>query len=126
MPQNSPDRSPRARFFWLWAAVWLFYMAGPISDAWHRPEIWQRAVGLVAAAAFCVIYVVGFLSVRATLRATGRMPSLTRAVVRLGSLTALATVLTLIVGESGLTSLVYIAVIAVFTLPPPAAWGTVL
>ncbi|MGI5242533.1 sensor histidine kinase [Dactylosporangium sp. CA-139066] len=126
MSSRRPANPPRARFFWAWAAVWLFYMAGPISDAWHRPEIWQRAVGLAAAAAFCIIYVVGFLSVRAQLRATGRLQSMTRALTRLGVLTALAAVLTVIVGESGLTALVYIAVTAVFTLPPPHAWGTVL
>jgi two-component system sensor histidine kinase DesK len=127
MSTDQPDRRPgSSRFFWLWAAVWLFYMAGPISDAWHRPEVWQRVVGLAAALGFCVLYVAGFLSVRSTLRATGRLQSLMRAVTRLAVLTAFATVLTLVVGESGLTSLVYIAVTAVFSLPPSSAWSTVL
>jgi two-component system sensor histidine kinase DesK len=126
MSREQPERRPGSRFFWLWAAIWLFYMAGPLTDAWHRPEPWQRVVGLAAGGGFCVCYLTGVMSVRRDLRATGRQPGVLRALVRLGILTVLAAVLSVIVGESGLTSLVYIAVTAVFTLPPPAAWGTVL
>ncbi|MFG2041190.1 sensor histidine kinase [Dactylosporangium sp. NPDC048998] len=126
MQQGPPDRRQRFRFFWIWAAVWLFYMVGPIIDAWHRPEPLQRATGLAAAFAFCAIYIAGFLSVRQHFRRTSRSPALSGALLRLGTMTALAAVLTLIVGESGLTSLVYLAVTGVFTLPTRGAWSFVL
>jgi two-component system sensor histidine kinase DesK len=126
MPQGQPARRTTPRFFWAWTAVWLFYMAGPIADAWHRPETWERVVGLTAAIGFCVVYIVGFARSRAEMRATGGRVALPRALTRIGVLVALATGLTLIVGESGLTSLVYIAVTMVFTLEPPVAAAAVV
>ncbi|GAA3275496.1 sensor histidine kinase [Dactylosporangium vinaceum] len=113
------------RFFWLWAAVWLFYMAGPILDAWHRPEAWERIVGLVAAVAFCGVYLTGFMATRRHFRSEGRPPSATASGLRVGAMVGCAAALTLIVGESGLTTLVYIAVMAVFTYPPRAGWSVV-
>jgi two-component system sensor histidine kinase DesK len=124
MTSEQPARRP-ARFFWLWAAVWLFYMAGPIVDAWHRPQMWERVVGLGAAIGFCAVYLTGFLAVRRHYRYTGRLPSAVESALRIGGLVALGAVLTAIVGESGLTTLVYIAVMAVFTYPPRAAWSIV-
>jgi two-component system sensor histidine kinase DesK len=119
-------RRPASRFFWVWAAIWLFYMAGPINDALHRPDLWQRVVGLAAALSFCVLYVLNFMSARTTMKRTGAVMSLPRALIRLGVMVALTTVLTLIVGESGLTSLVYVAVTAVFALSSRLAWTVVL
>ncbi|MEV4516977.1 sensor histidine kinase [Dactylosporangium sp. NPDC049525] len=123
---ETPGRRPTPRFFWLWAAVWLFYMAGPIGDAWRQPEVWERAVGLAAAAGFCVLYLLSFMAARTAMRRSGTPMRLPEALLRLGLMVALATVLTLIVGESGLTSLVYVAVMAVFTLEPRLAWTVVL
>ncbi|WP_327004076.1 sensor histidine kinase [Dactylosporangium sp. NBC_01737] len=114
------------RPFWLWAAVWLFYMAGPIGDAWRRPEIWERVVGLSAATAFCALYLLSFVAARTAMKRTGALMRLPTALLRLGLMVALTTVLTLIVGESGLTSLVYVAVMAVFTLSPRLAWSVVV
>ncbi|WP_433044408.1 sensor histidine kinase [Dactylosporangium sp. CS-033363] len=128
MPKAQPDLRPgpgAGRFFWLWAAVWLFYMAGPILDAWHRPEVWERILGMAAALGFCAIYLSGFVVVRRHYRFAGREPSRTASAVRLAGLVATAAVLTLVVGESGLTTLVYIGVTAVFTYPPRAAWSIV-
>ncbi|GAA2397182.1 sensor histidine kinase [Dactylosporangium salmoneum] len=126
MPPGLSDRRPASRFFWAWAAVWLFYMAGPIGEAWHRPEVWQRVTGLTAAVAFCVVYLLGFMAIRRERRATGRVPTLAWSLVLLAVLVALAAVLTVDVGESGLTALVYVAVAAVFSLPAAGAWGVVL
>ncbi|WP_433617632.1 sensor histidine kinase [Dactylosporangium sp. CA-139114] len=127
MPNAQPARGPGAgRFFWLWAAVWLFYMTGPILDGWHRPEIWQRAVSLAAALGFCAVYLSGFLSVRRRYRFTGQPPAPAEGVVRVGAMVVLAAILTVVVGESGLTSLVYIGVTGVFAFPPRGAWSVVL
>ncbi|MER7009475.1 sensor histidine kinase [Dactylosporangium sp. NPDC000555] len=116
----------RSRLFWSWSAVWLFYMTGPIVHAWHQPDPLRRAAGLAAALAFCATYLVGFFSIRRHFGRTAEPPALTRAVLRLGAMAALAAVLTVIVGESGLTSLVYMAVMAVFSLPARGAWSFVL
>ncbi|MFI5910204.1 sensor histidine kinase [Dactylosporangium sp. NPDC051541] len=126
MPNAQPAvRSGPGRFFWLWAAVWLFYMAGPILDAWHRPAVWERIVGLVAALVFCAVYLTGFVAVRRHYRATGRAPTAAESALRVGGLVVSGAVLTLVVGESGLTTLVYIGVTAVFTYPPRTAWSLV-
>ena len=123
MPSTSSRPAPR--FFWVWAAVWLFYMADPIGAAWHLPQLWERVTALAAALGFCVLYLLNFISARAA-RRSGSALSMPRAVLRLGAMVALTTVLTVLVGESGLTSLVYIAVLAVFTLRSELAWPVVL
>ncbi|GAA1525710.1 sensor histidine kinase [Dactylosporangium maewongense] len=120
------SRRSAPRFFWLWAAVWLFYMAGPIGDAWRRPEVWERVAGLTAALAFCVLYLMSFVAARAAMRRTGAPMVLPSAAWRLGVMIALTAALTLIVGESGLTALVYVGVMAVFSLGPRLAWTVVL
>jgi two-component system, NarL family, sensor histidine kinase DesK len=114
--------STSRRPFWLWAAVWLFYMAGPIGDAWHRPELWERVVGLTAALGFCVVYLLSFVAARTTMKRSGTVMRLPEALARLGLMVALTAVLTAIVGESGLTALVYVGVMAVFTFEPRIAW----
>ncbi|WP_432825030.1 sensor histidine kinase [Dactylosporangium sp. CA-092794] len=125
MPPTPPSRRSPPRFFWMWTAVWLFYMAGPFLDAWHRPETWQRVVGLLAAAGFCALYLDTFRAARQQMRTTGAGLVLPWTVVRLAGMVALAAILTLIVGESGLTTLVYIGVVSVFSFPARAAMGIV-
>ncbi|WP_238014625.1 sensor histidine kinase [Dactylosporangium sp. AC04546] len=122
---TQPTRRPMARFFWLWAAVWLFYMAGPVAEAWQRPQLWERVAGLAVALAFCVVYLLSFVAARSATKRTGTYLRMPEAFVRLGVMLALTVALTLIAGESGLTALVYVGVIAVFTLPPPYAWSVV-
>lgn len=130
MPQGQPDRRPGSRFFWIWAAVWLFYMINPIDAAWRLPEAWQRGVALAAALGFCVLYLVNFVSARQALRTKGAVPGVAlpvpRVLPRLAALIALDAVLTVLVGQPGLTALVYVAVTAVFTLPPRGAWSLAL
>src|SRR5689334_13836172 len=102
------SRRPAPRFFWLWAAVWLFYMANPLGAAWNRPELWQRAVGIIAVLLFCALYLRSFVAARTSLRRTGTPIPLASALVRLALMALLTGALCAAVGEPGLTALVYI------------------
>src|SRR3954447_25267767 len=117
MAPGATASRPAPRVFWVWAAVWLFYMAGPIADAWQRPQLWQRLLGLAAGIGFCGLYLFSFMVARKEMRRTGAMLGLRRSVARLAAMVALTATLAAVVGESGLTALVYVAVMAVFTLP---------
>jgi two-component system sensor histidine kinase DesK len=125
MPNAEPARRSAPRFFWLWAAVWLFYMIGPIQEGWQRPELWERIVSLTAAVGFCAVYITGFMAMRRHYRSSSRPPSLGKSLTRLGVMVVFAAVLTAIVGESGLTTLVYIGVMGIFTFPGRAGWSVV-
>ena len=55
----------RARYGWIFAAVWLFYLADNLSALLDRPDGWQRDLGLAALVGigglvyFAVAWVIG-------------------------------------------------------------------
>ncbi|MBB4763367.1 sensor histidine kinase [Amorphoplanes digitatis] len=57
------ESGPRARFGWLFGAVWLFYLGENLNALLDRPDGWQRDVGLAALAGFAALYLalVGWL-----------------------------------------------------------------
>ena len=115
--QAEPGRA--ARFGWVFAAVWLFYLGENLSALLRRPNDWQRDLGLVALAAFAVLYLVMVAQLRALRHASGRAPG--RLVVRMWFgllvLLALAAAQVPAVGFHALTCLVYIAAAGMVALP---------
>jgi two-component system, NarL family, sensor histidine kinase DesK len=110
------------RFAWLWIAVWLVYMVYPVEAAWQHPETWRRVVGILTAVAYSVVYVVGFVRLRMSLRGKARRIGRPETVAILGSMVALVVVLALTIGQPSTTALVYLAAMTVFALPTRAAW----
>ncbi len=115
----------RARYIWVWAAVWLFYMISPIQAAWHHPEAWRRVVGITFALLFSALYIVGFIRLRASFRTRYRRLDRFENLVILGAMIALAAGLAATVGQPALGSLVYVSVMSVFLLPTRQAWAAV-
>ena len=101
---------------WLWAAVWLIYLAVPVRTAWrHRDSL----AGVVAVTAL-VVFAVGFAAYFAWMRAqrirTGRLRA--RAVWPV--LTGMVLLLAIAVpgaGEDVVAGAVYVGVTAAMTLP---------
>jgi two-component system sensor histidine kinase DesK len=120
---NVRDRG--ARFVWAWAAVWLVFMINPIQKAWHRPELWQRALGIGAVLVFSALYIVTFLQLRKTIRARLRRFDLGVSLGIFGLMLALSTVLALAVGQAATGSLVYLVVMAIFLFNGKIAWSIV-
>jgi two-component system sensor histidine kinase DesK len=113
-------------FIWVWAAIWMIYLVNPLQEAWERPHLWQRIGGTAAAIAFSAGYLTGFVRLRARMKRTGLGVSQPIAWGLVGGLCVLVVPLVAAVGESGLGALVYVGVMAVFTLPTRVAAGVVV
>lgn len=107
------------RLTWLFAAAWLFYLLENLGNLWQHPAGWERDVGLVALAAFAVIYL-GLVQMVRDMRIAGARRS-ERLVVRVWVGLVLMTVLAVLqvpaIGFHALTCGVYIATSAMVGLP---------
>jgi two-component system sensor histidine kinase DesK len=114
---DDPGRNvARGRLGWIFAGVWLVYLAPVVQEAVHRPGIIERAVGLIAVVAFGAAYVWSFLLLRRWRRRGWGVPMAWRIRV-LGLSVALFVVTALVVGEQSLAMLVFVAVQSIFVLP---------
>ena len=117
--QAAPDTvRGRWRFPSLFWAVWLFYLYFPLRQA-HARGGWPGALATIAIVLFGVIYTAWFVRIRAARRSARIVPMRQRwaVVAAMIGLTAVAGVGS---GESSLTMLTYVAVVAGMTLPFPA------
>src|SRR4051812_31131929 len=89
----------RARYIWLWAGVWLVYMVEPVKVAWHHPETWRRVAGVTFAVLFSVLYLVGFIRLRASFRIRFRRLDLAENVAIIGAMIGLAVLLAAAIGQ---------------------------
>jgi two-component system sensor histidine kinase DesK len=112
----SAARSRWSRYVWVWAGVWLFYLAQPAVAAWHLPNPWHRFIALAALAVFAVVFLGGFVLARERLR-VGQTLDRVRAVALLIAATALLGLVTSLLGPGGLALFVYTGVMAVYLLP---------
>src|SRR5262245_66582634 len=76
MVNSGAEREPPARSGprWLLAAVWLFYLGEPLQALIRDATGWRRGLGLVALAAFCVLYLYGVSQARRHGRTGGLTP----------------------------------------------------
>jgi two-component system sensor histidine kinase DesK len=107
-----------ARFGWVFAAVWLFYLWNNVSALRAHPNGWARDVGLVAVAAFAVLYLFVISLMRQVRmghdRSRGFVIRIWAGIVAMLALTALQIPGA---GSAVLTCLVYIAATAMVGLP---------
>jgi two-component system sensor histidine kinase DesK len=124
VPPEVMARGRWGRVGWLFAAIWLVYLAQPVGVLWRNPDLARRYVGLAALIAFAALFVVTFAVVR--LRRS-RYQGLPRA-VGVGVVAAEACLVALgfwTIGESATSLLIYLAVMSVFLLPTRAGWACV-
>ena len=118
-------RSRWSRVGWLFAAIWLVYLAQPIGKLWSDPNLARRYLGLADLIAFAALFIVTFAAARfLRTRGTGGCPAGSawpcwppRACL-LGWRTAA-------LGPSAGSLLIYVGVMAVFLLPTCAGWAAV-
>lgn len=122
------DTRGPGRFGIAFAAIWLFYLEGPVVAGWQRRDSAQGWLGIIATVAFAVLYLSVFLSMRPLGRRRPGMPL--RAMLKgpvgaavIGLQIVLGVVVCLFVGQAGTATAVYIGVAAMFCLPVLWAWA---
>ncbi|WP_203725578.1 sensor histidine kinase [Paractinoplanes durhamensis] len=112
----------RARFGWVFAAIWLFYLGDTLGQLVKQPDLVWRTVGIVALVAFAASYLY-MVRLAATLRQSLALPPgyLTRAALGIVVMLALFGLQIPGAGAHALTCLVYIAAFGMISLPLPVA-----
>ncbi|MGG7104674.1 sensor histidine kinase [Rhodococcus sp. 24CO] len=119
-PIDSVAAPRRNRFGILFAAVWMVFLGGPLIEGWNLRGELRGWVGILATLTFGALYLYTFARVQQRRLTLSGEPTVRRAVVTLAGLTALAAVIIISVGPTGLATAPYLAVTAVTMLPTVA------
>ncbi|HEU5044051.1 MAG TPA: sensor histidine kinase [Nocardioidaceae bacterium] len=116
---------PRGRGGVVFAAVWLVFLVDSLHKAWQLAwngrDTLAGLVGLVATVGFAVAYLVAFAWVRRRRHQELVRVQPAQAALVLAGLLAIAAVMTLSLGQVGLSALVYVTVVGAACLSTPAA-----
>jgi len=120
-----PTVVPRGRGGIVFAAVWLVFLVDSLHKAWQLAwngrDTVAGLVGLVATVGFAVAYLIAFAWVRRRRHQELVRVQPAQAALVLAGLLAIAAVVTLSLGQVGLSALVYVTVVGVACLSTPAA-----
>ena len=109
----------------LFACVWLVFLVPPLQEAWRQRGSWHGWLGLASLLAFVVTYVVAFVFTRQRRLRGQTAGTPVQATSIIGVLAVLAVVTSAAVGQSGMATVVYVAVTAVMWLPGQGALAVV-
>lgn len=115
-----------ARFGPLFASIWLFFLLDPLLTGWQHRDEASGVAGMLATIAFAVVYMALWVRMRADRVRLIESPPLRFTAPYLTGLVLLAAAMVVSLGETGLASVVYIAVACVMVLPLGAAGLVVL
>ena len=118
-------RSRWSRVGWLFAAIWLVYLAQPVSRLWADHDLARRYLGLADLIAFAVVFVVTFAAARFLRDRQNRRVSRPIGVIAIVTEAALVALAYATLGGSAGGLLIYLAVMAVFLLPTRVGWAAV-
>ena len=107
------------RYGWMFAAIWLVYLAQPASTAWAQHDPVRRYLGLGTLIAFSAVFIAVFVISRR--REDRHVPRAT-AVAGLAAEAALIGFGYYSIGPDASVLLIYLSVMAVFLLPARSGW----
>ncbi len=99
------------------AAIWLFFLLDPLKHAWDTRDTLAGVVGGVVTIVFGAFYLMIWGRLRRDRNDFAGPPAAVRSLTYLVVLLALAGVMIATLGETGMNSLVYVAVAAVMMFP---------
>jgi two-component system, NarL family, sensor histidine kinase DesK len=129
LPAMSEQRIPPTqlgRLGPLLAGIWLFFLLDPLLTGWDHRDEPRGVVGMAATIAFAAVYMALWLRIRTDRHRMVESPPLRFTVAYLTALTGLGLVMVACLGETGLASIVYIAVSCVMVLPVRVAAAVVV
>lgn len=109
------------RFGWVFGLIWLFYLAYPLGEVLALPHLWQRVLGSAAVVAFGATFLIVIWGFR-TANRSGRRVDVRWAWFGLIVMGSLIVVLAVMIGSQSFGATIYIAVLAMMTLPTRQAW----
>lgn len=112
------------RFGWVFGLIWLFYLVYPLGEALDQPELWQQIAGVTAVIAFGATFVATFWAFRNANRNNTGL-ALHWAWASLMVMALLIFFLAILLGSEAFGATIYMAVLAMMTLPTWQAWGSV-
>ena len=113
-----------ARYGWVFAGVWLFYLGDTVQELLAHADPWWRAVGLTAVALFAMVYLYLVAVSREVRHASPAARSgryVTRAAAGIAAMLVLFALQIPGAGSHALTCLVYVAAFGMVSLPLRAA-----
>jgi two-component system sensor histidine kinase DesK len=113
------------RVGWMFAAIWLVYLAQPASRLWSDPNLVHRYVGLADLIAFAAVFVATFAAARFLRLRKNRVLSRRIGVAVMAAQATFVAVAYFIIGSSASSLFIYVAVMAVFVLPTRVGWAVV-
>ena len=108
------------------AAIWLFFLADPLIEAWRARDTVEGVVGGITTVVFGAYYMTIWLNLRRDRSDFSAPPSTARSLTYLVVLFSLAGVMIATLGQAGTASLVYCAVAAVMMFPLRVAGAVVV
>lgn len=112
------------RFGWMFGAIWLIYLIYPLNEILALASVAERVAGIVAIVCFGAVFTTTFWRFRNGHRRGNPLPT-SQAWIALGVMVALTVAMSALVGTTGFGATVYIAVLAMMTLPVRHAWTLV-
>ncbi len=123
---DAPEAISRMfRFGWVFGLIWLFYLVYPLGQALDQPQLWQQIAGVSTVIVFGATFVVTFWGFRNANR-NGRKLALRWAWASLIAMAVLIFLLALLVGSEAFGATIYVAVLAMMTLPTRHAVAVVV
>ncbi|MDV6262150.1 sensor histidine kinase [Rhodococcoides yunnanense] len=112
------------RYGWMFGAIWLIYLIYPLNEILALPSVAARAAGIVAIVSFGVVFTTTFWRFRNGHRRGHPLPT-SQAWIALGVMVALTFAMSALIDTTGFGATIYIAVLAMMTLPVRQAWTLV-
>ena len=120
-----PSGGRWGRVRWLFAAIWLVYLAQPASKLWSDPNLAHRYLGLADLIAFSAVFIVTFAAARFLRDQRNRRLSRRLGVAAVAAEAIFVLFAYLVLGPSASSLFIYVGVMAVFLLPTRAGWAVV-
>lgn len=112
------------RYGWLFGAIWLIYLIYPLNEILSLESAAARVLGIAAIVGFGVVFTATFWRFRNGHRRGNPLP-VWQGWIALVAMLALTVAMSALIGTNGFGATIYIAVLAMMTLPVRQAWSLV-
>jgi two-component system sensor histidine kinase DesK len=120
-----PSRGKWGRVRWLFAAIWLVYLAQPVSKLWSDANLAHRYLGLADLIAFSAVFIVTFAAARFLRSQPNRRLCRQLSVAAVAAEAIFVFFAYIALGPSASSLFIYVGVMAVFLLPTREGWAVV-